>query len=268
MREIFKKNGLSIFNKETRRKFLELDTDVKLEAFNKASKITDTVVVRNNEDTMINIALNKRGLNVFNSSVSLLEQYFSDYNLIPEEQRAERVLIFDTETTDKYNAYAVSIALIVYNLKTKTIEKEFYSLVNPKDFIREDAIAVHGIKNEDVVDAKTFEELIPEIESFLDVDFMSGHNLSFDINVFEREYQRLDKPNPLVNLEVFDTMIMAKEVVGAVDIKGKLKNPQLKECVNYFKIDEEEGAFHNALYDTKQTLEVFKKLYSLFSKEG
>ncbi len=261
MREMFEKNKLSIFNKKTKDSFLLLNKEEKLNAFNKASKITDSVVIRNVEDTMINIALNGRGLNVFNNTATSLKQFLDDYRLIPEEHRAERVLVFDTETTDKYNAYAVSIALIVYNLKTKEIEKEIYSLINPQDYIRAEAIDVHGITNEQVMNAQTFENFIQEFENFLiDIDFLVGHNLNFDINVIEREYQRLNKVNPLLSFNVFDTMFMSKEIVNALDVKGKLKNPRLEECVSHFNIPVEDGTYHNALYDTKQTLEVFKNL--------
>lgn len=249
-----------IFNKKTKEDFKNLPQEKVLDAYNKANNITSSVVIRNREDTMINIALNGRGLNVFSDKETPLEMFLKDYNLIPEHQRKERVLLFDTETTDKYNAYTVSIAFIIYNIKEGRVEKEFYSLVNPQDIIRADATEVHGITAEMVADAPLFDEL--DIREFFDIDMVVGHNVEFDLKVIEREFQRLNKVNPLLDVDVFDTMHMAKEIVQALDVKGKIKNPRLDECVAHFQIPEEDGAFHNALYDTKQCLEVFKKLTS------
>lgn len=252
---------LSIFNRKTKDMVKGLS---KLEAFNAVENFPDSIIVRNKEDSLINIALRKRNLNAFDNSIAWTElrQFSKDFNSIPEEERANRIVLFDTETTDKYNAYAVSIAIIVYNIREDKVEEEFYTLINPLDVINPEAIEVHKITPEMVMDEKPFSEYVEKINALFEgADFLVGQNLEFDLKVIEREYERLGLINPLLGCEVFDTMHMAKEVVQAVDVKGKIKNPQLKESCEYFGIKfDDADEFHNALVDTKACLEIFKCL--------
>lgn len=262
-----KEYKLSIFNLNAKKMFMNLENKDRLSAFNKIKKMPDDIDIRNKEDTMISLGLRNRGLNVFDKNkVSIWKQFLKDYYSIPEELRIDKVAVFDTETTDRFNAYAVSLAVVIVNLKELKIEKEFYTLINPKDYIKEEAYEVHKISNEEIVNEKTFEELEEEISScFNGIETVVGHNVDFDLKVMEREYNRINKENPLLNKNVIDTMIMSKEIVGATDVKGKLKNPKLEEAMDYFNIPKPDGEYHNALVDTKACAEI---LISLFKQDN
>jgi DNA polymerase III epsilon subunit-like protein len=262
-----KNYALSIFNEKTKKQFMSLSEEEKLSAFNKVKQMPDDVDIRNIEDTMISIALRKRGLNVFDKNkISPWKQFLKDFYSIPEEMRIDKVAVFDTETTDRYNAYAVSLAIVIVDLKDLIIEKEYYTLINPQDYIKEEAYEIHKISNEEVVNEKNFKELENTISSYFEnIETLVGHNLDFDLKVMEREYNRINKENPLLNKNVIDTMIMSKEIVEATDVKGKLKNPRLEEAIEYFNLKKPEGEYHNALVDTKACAEV---LIALFKHEN
>lgn len=260
---------LSIFNKETKRKFIEeVSEEKKLEAYFALENFPETICIRNKEDSMINIALKGKNLHAFDKQAELLNpefyKFLKDYRSIPEEERSNRILLFDTETTDKYNAYAVSIAMIIYNINKDSIEEEFYTLINPKDVINPEAIDVHKITPEMVENEEEFSFYVDKITSLCEnIDFAVGHNVDFDVKVLEREYEKLGLKNPLLNVDIFDTMILSKDLVQARDIKNKVKNPQLKEAMEYFKIEAPTDAYHNALVDTRACLSVFRAMMSL-----
>lgn len=260
---------LSIFNNETKKKFRdEVSIEKKLEAYSAVENFPESICIRSKEDSMMNIALKGKNLHAFDKQASLLNpeflKFLKDYRSIPEEERANRILLFDTETTDKYNAYAVSIAMIVYNISKDSIEDEFYTLINPKDVINQEAIEVHKITPEMVMNEEEFSFYVEKITSLCkNIDFAVGHNVDFDIKVLEREYERLGLVNPLLNVDIFDTMLLSKDIVQAKDIKNKIKNPQLKEAMEWFGIEKPEEAYHNALVDTRACLDVFRAMMSM-----
>ena len=71
---------------------------------------------------------------------------------------------FDFETANPKRNSACSIALSV--VRNGQIVDEFYSLINPQADFAPTNIRVHGIKLADVINAPTFSELWPHIETF------------------------------------------------------------------------------------------------------
>lgn len=251
----------TIFNKEAFNRFKSLsDLDVIL-SHEKVKKIPEDVVIRREEDTLISVGLRNRGLNIFTSNDNDFVKWMKDFYSIEPELRANKFLVFDTETTHKYNSYAVSFACYLFNLATDTIEREEYFIINPQETIHPEAYEVHKISQDEASKYPTFEEYLEKIKPiFEEADVLVGQNLTFDLKVIERELERIKEPNFISHLSVFDTMNNAKDIVKALNIKGKVKNPKLEESATFFNIPIEEGIFHNALYDTKITLEVFKSL--------
>jgi DNA polymerase-3 subunit epsilon len=216
---------------------------------------------RNKDDYKMSTVLTGKGLGLYSGKdAGSLQVYLSELYGIPKEFRMNRVVCFDTETTSNFNGYAVSIALILYNIDEEKVEDSFYQLINPLADISYDAQEVHGISYDDIKNEETFESLEKRISSFFErSDMIVGHNIDFDLKVIEREYDRLNKLNPSTFQPYFCTMKMGKETVQALDVRGKLKDPRLEEAVTYFNIPEK-GDYHNALVDTEMCLEVFKHL--------
>ena len=245
----------TIFNKKTRKslstKCMELPSDYQ---------------PRNPQDSLLALKL---GITLPSYKKRNLEAFLSDLKLIPEENKVDRVLVFDTETTGK-TGYIVSVAFILYSIKENKVLEEYYSLVNPLEEIEKEAGEVHKISQEEIANEKTFSEIWKEVSHFFQqADMGVGQNLIFDLMVFEREFERLNIVNPIQGFPYFDTMELGKDIAKVKDKNGRrVKNPKLEELVEFFDIQLEETDYHNALTDTKATLEVFKKMINYPLAEG
>lgn len=254
----------TVFNKEARQRAIQVSPEKIVDLLSKSMAQGDNgETPRNFADYLVSLSLEEETtlpLYPLNKKDSL-EAFQNDFEQVKEENRVDKVIVFDTETTG-YNGYAVSMAFILYSIKENKILKKYYSLVNPQVDIPADSTEIHKIKNEDVQDEKTFAELWPEIqEMFNEADMAVGQNLGFDFRVLEREFDRMGIPNPIEAFFWFDTMTLAKQIVKARDKNGKrIKDPKLEESVEFFGIKLEDTEYHNALVDTEATLEVFKAM--------
>ena len=254
----------TVFNKKAREKAINVEPQDMLNLLEKSMiNGVNEEIPRNFADYLVSLSLKEEKtlpmypLNKNNS----LETFKNDFEQVKKENRVDKVIVFDTETTG-YNGYAVSIACILYSIKENKILKKYYSLVNPQMDIPADSTKIHKIKNEDVQDEKIFAELWPEIQKiFNEADMAVGQNLGFDFRVLEREFARMGIPNPIESFFWFDTMTLAKPIVKAKDKNGKrIKDPKLEESVKFFGINLKDTEYHNALVDTEATLEVFKAM--------
>lgn len=264
--------SLSVFSKEWKERFFKEHENKIAEAVLKFEDIPkENVYIRNESDTILQIASSGFGLNVWDERyrpigglIDRFKPFIEDYRMVNEDRRVERIAVFDTETTSQFNSNIVSIAIVILNLRTQEIEDEYYTLVNPLESITAEAYRVHKISQAEADKAPTFEDLHETIGSyFAKADVICGQNIeTFDLRVMEREYDRIDVINPLLDMPVFDTMHMAKHIVKALDVKGKIKNPTVEEIVEFFNIPTPEGAYHNALVDTKACAEIVKRLFN------
>ena len=87
----------------------------------------------------------------------------------------ENFLILDTETTGLFDAEIVQIGII--NMSGEVV---LDSLVRPTIQIPDDAIAIHGITNEMVVDAPSFPDIYPQIQTALEGKQVIIYNAEFD----------------------------------------------------------------------------------------
>jgi DNA polymerase-3 subunit epsilon len=94
-----------------------------------------------------------------------------------------RYSAIDFETACPASASACSVGVV--RLRGGAPAETFYSLIKPPEgmdilpfFTR-----IHGIRQRDVADAPTFEELWPSLRDFLDGDELLAHNAPFDRGV-------------------------------------------------------------------------------------
>jgi DNA polymerase III alpha subunit (gram-positive type) len=217
-------------------------------------EIPKGVSVRSKSDYIIGKGL---GYNLKEDSEKYLESFLNDFNKIDPKHRAKTIAVWDFETTDQHNSFAVSLAIFLYDLETKEIIDTFYEIINPLATISRGAMEVHKITQDEAEACPTFEHFLPRIEEMFEkADFFVGQNLQFDMAVFEREVERLGLPNKFTTMPIFDTMKAAKGIVEVYDKNGKIKAPSLEESSRHYGL-EVEGDFHNAAVDVQQTLEVF-----------
>jgi DNA polymerase III epsilon subunit-like protein len=110
-------------------------------------------------------------------------------------------LAFDFETTGLYpddGARAVELAVIRFNAQGEETGR-WESLFNPLIPILPEITAIHGITNEEVADAPLFEEVIPELLSFLGDPAESrliAYNAFFDIGFLKNEWEAAHRASP------------------------------------------------------------------------
>jgi len=118
-----------------------------------------------------------------------------------------RVLVFDTETTGlpKSNIindttlnlwpYIVQFSYIVFDTETNSIVKlkDHIIKISESILISEEVVKFHGITNElSFTKGVYFETLLPDFfDDFSKVEYIVGHNISFDLNMLKAELTRL-----------------------------------------------------------------------------
>lgn len=118
-------------------------------------------------------------------------------------------IAIDFETANEKRASACSLGITV--VKDNKIVEEKYWLIKPKPFRFEARnIIIHGIREEDVIDEKEFDELWPKIKPYLENNLVIAHNASFDLSVlrntldlYNLEYPKLNYACTLVASKLF-----------------------------------------------------------------
>src|SRR5689334_10677470 len=106
-------------------------------------------------------------------------------------QQTRPIVFFDIEATgaDPLRDRIVEIAFVKRGVDG--LITEMSSLVNPGMRIPTEAIAIHGIRNEDVSNAPLFKSLAPKIIEFLGDSDFGGFGLGrFDIPMLTEEFRR------------------------------------------------------------------------------
>ena len=165
-----------------------------------------------------------------------------------------KVLVIDTETTGlRTSDRIVSLAFVL--VEDGQVKGTDYWLVNPLKTIPAETTAIHGLCNEDVKDAPSYEQLRPVLQGIIKrcgVTHMVAHNSAFDYRM------AVD----LTTLPWLDTLMLARELCPNLD---SYKNMAVAE---HLKVQLPVGTAHNALYDAQVTAGVFIELAKLAHLQG
>src|SRR5262245_1705027 len=122
-----------------------------------------------------------------------------------------REIIFDTETTglDRLDDRVIEIGGVELINRFPT-GKTFHVLINPAvKYVHPDALAVHGITNEQLADKPVFADIADSFLEFIDGAKLIAHNATFDIGFINAELERLGQPQ-IDNDRVVDTLALAR----------------------------------------------------------
>lgn len=156
--------------------------------------------------------------------------------------------VFDLETTGLQITKDRIVQIAVIKLKPDGQTETFNELVNPGQPIPAEIAAIHGITNEMVASAPTFEELAPRLLAFIGAADLAGYNSNkFDIPVLSEELLRCG----------IDFDLGARHFVDVQNIFHKMEQRTLAAAYQFYCGKQIENA-HNALYDTLATLEVLQ----------
>jgi DNA polymerase-3 subunit epsilon len=157
------------------------------------------------------------------------------------------LVFIDLETTgvnpasDRIIDIAMLKALPDGSTETKTWR------VNPGILIPEATTKIHGIKNEDVVDAPLFAAIVPQVLDFIGAADLGGYNSTrFDIPLLIEECMRAG----------FDFDLKNRKLIDAQHIFYMMEPRNLTAAYRFYCNKKLENA-HSAEADIKATYEVF-----------
>lgn len=169
---------------------------------------------------------------------------------VPEKLKKNVYVVFDLEATSKYPDSAKIIEIAAFKMINGVICESFTTFVNPQMEIPEDITELTSITNDDVKNAPTIAEAMPDFYKFVEGAILVGHNIStYDIPLLNAEG---DKLHIRFYNDYEDTLIMARKYLKAIKKHG------LKFVTEYFGIVNEHA--HRADSDTLANAKVFVKL--------
>lgn len=165
-----------------------------------------------------------------------------------------REIIFDTETTglNSQEDRIIEIGAVELNDRFPT-GRTFHVYINPGDRrVHPDALAVHGISNDDLADKPPFKAIIDEWLEFTTGAKLIAHNAGFDIGFMNAEFARLGFPE-----------IEAERVIDSLQI-ARRRHPMgpnsLDALCRRYGIDNSKRTKHGALLDSELLAEVYIEL--------
>ncbi|WP_196493781.1 3'-5' exonuclease [Ornithinibacillus caprae] len=161
----------------------------------------------------------------------------------------------DFETANEKRFSPCAVGIVVAN-ETGIID-EYYSLINPNMYFSSFNTRIHGITEDDVKEAPTFEEVWPTLNHFLSNSLAIAHNASFDMSVIRQTLDRNRIQYP--ELDYLCTANIAKSVWP------DLHNHKLNTLADYHGISFDH---HHALEDARVAAKVFLKALEAYEADS
>ncbi len=165
-----------------------------------------------------------------------------------------REIVLDTETTgldikDGHRIIEIGACEMVNHVITN---KTFHVYINPQREIDIDAVNIHGVSNEDLIDKPKFAEICDEFLDFIGDSALVIHNADFDVSFINNELNLCGKNFEIKN-PIIDTLKLAKK-----KFPGSLVN--LDSLCKRFDINLNSRKFHGALIDAVLLSDVYVEL--------
>ena len=156
------------------------------------------------------------------------------------------IAFFDLETTGTNVVNDRIVEISIYKVQPDGGTESMTKLINPCIPIPPEVSEIHGITNEDVATAPTFEQVAPALDSFLNNCDLAGYNSNkFDIPMLIEEFLRCGIS--------FD--IKKRRLVDVQNIFHKMEPRTLRAAYKFYCGKDLVDA-HAAEADTKATYEV------------
>ncbi|MBC8716360.1 MULTISPECIES: DNA polymerase III subunit epsilon [Brucella/Ochrobactrum group] len=165
-----------------------------------------------------------------------------------------REIVFDTETTglERLEDRIIEIGGVEMINRFPT-GRTFHKFINPQGRkVHPDALAVHGITDEQLLKEPTFAEIVDEFLKFFDGAKLVAHNAMFDLGFINAELSRLGKPEIEVE-RIIDTLALARR-------RNPMGPNSLDALCKRYGIDNSHRTLHGALLDSEILAEVYIEL--------
>lgn len=165
-----------------------------------------------------------------------------------------REIVLDTETTglkpeDGHRIIEIGALEMVNHVPTG---KTLHLYINPERPIEEEAIAVHGITNEQVENEPVFADIADQFLEFIGQSKLVIHNARFDMGFINAELARLDKPELPMDRAIDTLDIARRRFPGG--------QASLDALCRKFNIDNSHRELHGAMIDTDLLADVYIEL--------
>jgi len=164
-----------------------------------------------------------------------------------------RQIVLDTETTGLSAEAGDRIIEIgcVELFNRKLTGRTFHYYLNPERESHVDALKVHGISNEFLLDKPKFFEIVEEFLEFIRDAELIIHNASFDVGFIDKELSSCEAL-PLRNhvVKILDTLAMAKEIYPG-------KRNSLDALCDRLGVNNSARTLHGALLDAELLADVY-----------
>ncbi len=163
--------------------------------------------------------------------------------------------VFDLETTGIQITKDRIVQIAIIKVLPSGERVEYNQLVNPEMNIPEEIVKIHGISNEMVKDCPKFIEIAQELSEFIGEADLAGYNSNkFDIPVLAEELLRAG----------FEFDLSQRQFIDVQNIFHKMEQRTLAAAYQFYCNKTIENA-HDALYDTRATLDVFEAQLERYS---
>ena len=165
-----------------------------------------------------------------------------------------RQVIWDTETTGidpKAGHRLIEIGCVEMEGRRLT-GRTYHQYINPERGIEQEAIDIHGITNEFLVDKPVFSKVAAEFAAFVDGAEIIAHNAAFDVGFLNNEFL-LDgnRFGPLGEMcKITDTLAIARK-------KHPGQRNSLDALCKRYGIDNSHRTLHGALLDAEILADVY-----------
>lgn len=167
---------------------------------------------------------------------------------------AMRQIVLDTETTglEPRQGHRIIEIGCVEVIDRRVTDNRYHQYINPDREIDEGAMAVHGIKNEFLVDKPRFTDIAKDFLDFIRGAELIIHNAPFDVGFINNELKLLEQGLGQVAdfCAVRDTLIMARKLHP-----GQKNN--LDALCKRYEINNSHRELHGALLDAEILADVY-----------
>jgi len=168
-----------------------------------------------------------------------------------------RQIVLDTETTglDPKDGHRVIEIGCVEQIDRRLTGNNFHKYLQPDRVIDAEAIGVHGITNEYLLDKPRFPEIVDEFMAYIDGAELIIHNAPFDVGFLENELNLLNSNwKPLADYcTITDSLVMARK-------KHPGQRNSLDALCQRYDVINTHRQLHGALLDAEILADVYRMM--------
>ncbi|MFT5164683.1 MAG: DNA polymerase-3 subunit epsilon [Alteromonadaceae bacterium] len=166
----------------------------------------------------------------------------------------KRQIVLDTETTglDPRQGHRIIEIGCVELVNRRFTGNNYHTYINPQRIIDQEAVAVHGITNEFLMDKPSYSKISEPFFEYIKGAELVIHNSAFDIGFMDHEFKMLDPSwqGTAQHCEILDTLAMARK-------KHPGQRATLDALCKKYGINNSHRELHGALLDAEILADVY-----------